>query len=484
MDNRIETFLYEHENELYEDILRLVGIPSVSEDREGARRALREFLTMTRSAGFSVSEAAGGDVGVAVLEPDESEIPEVRPPRETLGILGHVDVVDPGDPSAWTHSPWGEISDGAVWGRGTLDDKGPLVVCLWAIKALREFGVRFRRRVSFIVGTMEEIDWLDMEAYRREAEPPDFGFTPDGEFPVINREKGHCDVVLSFDRDRHRTLGNFEIVDFEAGAASNVVPDSAGARLRFAGSGGDGAPESLRNSLASLPEAERAAIRIEPENDGTVTVRAKGKAAHSSLPEQGDNALVRLCAFLARLGRNGLVDFLSTFFADGPYPQALGLQTRSEYARGEYIGLTSASPDLVKTAGGAFVLTVNLRMSYGQTEQELCAAFEEHQGRFGYSFHLEQFLPALFIPKDRPFMRALMNAYEGRTGRPGEFILAPGTSYAKAMPGIAAFGPVLPGHEDLCHVADERMSFEEIRTCAMIYADAIAALVSSPESMA
>lgn len=434
---------------------------------------------MAESMGFIVTTAAAGEVGTAIMGPD------IPGEFETMGILAHVDVVDPGDPLEWSRSPLGELADGAIWGRGTLDDKGPLVICLWAVKALRDLGVLFRKRVIFIVGTMEEVDWLDIDAYLVEAAPPDFGFTPDGEFPVINREKGHCDVFITFDRAQHKTLGEYEIVEFNAGTVANSIPDTAQVKLRYTGTDrGHDTVKAIEALLSTATEGALAAITIEASDGGLTIIKAKGKSVHSSLPEQGDNALVRLCVFLARLGRNGLVDFTADCFADGPVVHVLPLQTREEYARGEYIGPTTASPDLVQTASAEFMMTVNLRMSFDQTEAELRSAFESIQGRYGYSFRFQQFLPALFIAKDRPFMKAFMAAYEGVMGMESEFILAPGTSYAKAMPMIAAFGPVFPGQIDLCHMVDERMSFEDVLACALIYTNSIYAIVASAEPMA
>ena len=478
MRERIEKYLDEHRDDIHRDILRLLAVSSVSEDRAGCRRALAEFLALAESMGFTAAAAASGDVGTAVMGPD------LPGQFETMGILAHVDVVDPGEPGDWSHSHLGELAEGAIWGRGALDDKGPLVICLWAVKALRDLGVLFRKRVSFIVGTMEEVDWLDIDAYLAEAAPPDFGFTPDGEFPVINREKGHCDVFMTFDRVRHRALGEYEIVDFKAGTVANSIPDAAQVRLRYTGTDrGHDSVGALKTLLAAAAEGARAAISIEPSDGGMAIVKAKGKSVHSSMPELGDNALVRLCVFLAGLGRNGFVDFTADCFADGPVTHELALQTRDEYARGEFVGPTTASPDLVETTAGEFILTVNLRMSFDQTEEELRSAFEAIRDRYGYSFRLHQFLPALFISKERPFMRAFLAAYEAVTGRQSDFILAPGTSYAKAMPKVAAFGPVFPGQIDLCHMVDEKMSFEDVLACARIYAGAVYAVVSSPDSM-
>lgn len=60
----------------------------------------------------------------------------------TLVLNGHVDVVPPGDDGLWTDPPFaGVVRDGRLWGRGSLDMKGPLAAGLYAVRAIREAGV-------------------------------------------------------------------------------------------------------------------------------------------------------------------------------------------------------------------------------------------------------------------------------------------------------------------------------------------------------
>jgi acetylornithine deacetylase len=67
------------------------------------------------------------------------------PDAATLVLNGHIDVVPPGDLTAWTTSPWsGELRDGAVLGRGACDMKGGLACQLLAVEVLRAAGVRLR----------------------------------------------------------------------------------------------------------------------------------------------------------------------------------------------------------------------------------------------------------------------------------------------------------------------------------------------------
>ena len=67
------------------------------------------------------------------------------------------------------------------------DDKGSVVVCLHALKAIKDSGVKLKRRVRIIVGADEERGSSCIRTYlARGGEVPVMSFVPDSEFPVIN----------------------------------------------------------------------------------------------------------------------------------------------------------------------------------------------------------------------------------------------------------------------------------------------------------
>jgi len=69
--------------------------------------------------------------------------------RPTLHFNGHFDVVPIGDPAAWSRDPFGaEIADGALWGRGTGDQKAGIAASVYAIEAIRRAGIRLRGSVE------------------------------------------------------------------------------------------------------------------------------------------------------------------------------------------------------------------------------------------------------------------------------------------------------------------------------------------------
>jgi len=77
-------------------------------------------------------------------------------PSRALLLLGHVDVVGV-DPSKWTQDPFsGTVKDGMIWGRGAIDDKGPLIANLAAFITLKRAGLRLSRDVIFLADGDEE----------------------------------------------------------------------------------------------------------------------------------------------------------------------------------------------------------------------------------------------------------------------------------------------------------------------------------------
>ncbi|HQC81868.1 MAG TPA: M20/M25/M40 family metallo-hydrolase, partial [Bacillota bacterium] len=176
---RLMKYLDDNQERMIDDLYDFVRIPSVSDDFVQVRRALDFALELGRKLGFKAEPVLGGQVGVI----EEGEGPE------TLGILSHVDVVPPGDLTIWKTPPFEPtIQNDALYGRGTLDDKGAIIASLYAMKAVKELGIPFKKKVQLILGTQEEVEWTDMQAYVQNFPLPDYGFTPDGEFPICNIE--------------------------------------------------------------------------------------------------------------------------------------------------------------------------------------------------------------------------------------------------------------------------------------------------------
>ena len=77
-------------------------------------------------------------------------------PLKPLLINHHIDVVA-ADPTQWTHAPFsGDVAEGFVWGRGTMDTKELGIFHLFALEALIKEGVKFRRPILLTAVPDEE----------------------------------------------------------------------------------------------------------------------------------------------------------------------------------------------------------------------------------------------------------------------------------------------------------------------------------------
>lgn len=444
MQNEIlKAFIDEEEELMLKDLGEFVRIPSVSSDKENVERALDYILDLGTKMGFRTYKAAHDRVGV--IEWGEGE--------ETLGILTHIDVVPPGYIEEWETNPFEPvIRDGRMYGRGTLDDKGMVIASLYAMKAVKSLGYPARKKVQLILGTQEEVEWIDMEEYVGNYPLPDYGFTPDGEFPLENIEKGICDIVMKFSADEPEGNRGVYVTSINAGTAANAVPSKAVATL----------------------------------SDGSV-IECKGKTVHSSDPERGVNALFVLLDELQKAGIEDntftrILKMLREQIGDC-YGKALPIYKEDEYYEGEWVHRNTFSPTLFSTdESGNIEVTVDSRFSYGTDIAEIMECFGKMANDLGGECEPATCQPAVFIPRDKPFMGVFARTYEDVTNLKNEFGLAFGGSYAKAMPNVVSWGPIFPGEEDTCHEPNEYIAIESLLNSAKIFAESIGEIVLSEKS--
>ena len=124
---------------------------------EGPAKVLHEALQIADELGFKTVNL---DNYCGYAEMGEGE--------EIVGIAGHLDIVPVG--GDWTHDPFVLTREGDyVYGRGTTDDKGPVLEALYAMKLLRDSGVKLNKRVRLIMGCNEETGSKCMEHYNEVA---------------------------------------------------------------------------------------------------------------------------------------------------------------------------------------------------------------------------------------------------------------------------------------------------------------------------
>jgi len=223
LNQKIDAYIAENKEQLLQDIAALVAIDSVEGTPEegapfgaGPRAALDKTLELAAGMGFATRNCENY-IGYAELAGAD--------PEKYLATICHVDVVPVGN--GWTADPFKmRIQDGWLLGRGVSDDKGPMIVTLYALKFLKEQGYQLRYPIRAIVGDNEETHMNDVKYYLENYPAPVFCFTPDAEFPVCNGEKGHFGGKIV------SPVCNGVIAEFEGGVANNAVPDRASALVK------------------------------------------------------------------------------------------------------------------------------------------------------------------------------------------------------------------------------------------------------------
>ena len=408
--------------EMIDEIFHLVSFPSISGNKEENRACLEYFLKLSENLGFRTLTTTDWDVGIV----------EMGAGNETLGILVHVDVVGIGDRDKWTNDPFkGVNKDGFLWGRGTEDDKGGAIMSLYAMKAVQQLGLPMHRKVWLIVGTSEESKWTDIASFKKQYPVPCCGFSPDGRFPIFNKEKGYADLVLEFYRD-----GKRGIQKLRGGDSPNTIPSKA---------------------------------RIVLQNGRTVVVH--GKSTHSSVPKDGDNAIIKLCNRLNSI--EGIdfdfVRFIEKYLTNDGLKKGLQIDDGSDELDGEFIGMTTLVPTIISLVEDCVRLTINIRHKYGTTREDILNAFSAHANEYGYEFSLEDYLEPMWVSKELPFLKTLQEVSE-EYGVDSALKFAPGTSYAKSMKNFVSWGPVFPNDPATAHTENENISIDSVLLATKIYA--------------
>jgi succinyl-diaminopimelate desuccinylase len=380
---------------------------------------------------------------------------------EMLGILTHIDVVPKGD--GWTMPAFEGIEkDGKIYGRGAIDDKGPCIAALYAIKALSDNCVQLNKKVRLIFGADEESGWADMDFYKQHEPLPDIAFSPDGEYPVINAEKGLMHVVLTIEGEKDEP--GISVKSFAAGTRINVVPNKASCVIA--------APfATIQKSLESYQCPIGASLTAEDAGDGLVRIVSIGKSAHGSRPEQGINAAASLLQYLGTLS-------LSTGkISEAIYALANKIGT---YYHGECVELNlsdETSGKLTFNLGtlsledGVLKAGIDIRYPISVERSAIEEKLQKHFDAFGIEY--KHTLDSHFVPEDSPLVTALKEAYSEITGEDAYCISIGGATYARAFENAVTFGSLFPGQPNVEHGPDEYIEIESLIKNAEIIANAI-----------
>lgn len=460
MERKIDELVKSYREDMIQSLEELVSIPSVinlENAGEGApfgmeiRSALDGLMKLAGELGFEARDydgyAAAVDFGTEGKE---------------VGILSHIDVVPPGN--GWTKNPFvPEIVNGKMYGRGTIDDKGPLVASLYAMKAVKESGLPIRNHVRHIIGCDEETGHRCIKYYLTKEKGPDLGFSPDGMFSVIHAEKG----ILRFRIQTNRKLPDtkeLSVIRIAGGTVVNAVPNIAEVWL--------GGPREQLEEVQKEFRIKAAEGSAEMEGD-VLHLTFPGVSAHAMQPWLGENAILSMIRFLKELpfGDPKTREYfqnLDILFGDGWEGRNLGVACQDQLS-----GRLSMNLGILNVEGENTELKVDVRcpvhIDLDTVWKTICLTCE----KYGFQPEYWQKRPPLYVPKDARLVQILLDVYEDVTGKREEAITIGGGTYCRDVENFVSFGPVFPGEPELAHEADEFIDLDQMVECARLYAQAL-----------
>lgn len=461
----IESYFEAHQREMIEDIKKLVSICSTRSAAEpgkpygaGPAAALEKALELAGGYGFDSVRNVDNHVGVITYGDGDAK----------LGILAHLDVVPAG--SGWTVcAPYGPVErDGRIYGRGTSDDKGPAVASLYALRCVKDLGIPLKHQVRLILGAAEETGSEDIEYYFKKEAPPPMVFSPDGNFPILNTEKGQIrfDIMAEFPPSAALP----RILSVDGGIARNAVPSQASAVVE--GIDAAEAGEILRR----VEEKTGASYEVQTV-DGTLHITACGKNAHASLPEDGNNAITALIAALLELPLAPCegVEKLRALYELIPHAETDGTSWGISCAD-ELSGALTISLDIFHASQTEFHAYLDSRVPVSGNVEKLYSIIEERAVSLGLKAELSALEPPHHTPEDAPLVVALKKIYESYTGRPAHCTSMGGGTYVHNIDGGVGFGCEFPEEDTCMHGPDEWVSVDTLLLSAKMFASAIVEL--------
>lgn len=435
--------------EMLEELKNLVSFKSVSEraDVEGVpfgeecKKALDYVLNLGARLGFKTKNLDGY---CGYIEFGEGE--------EMVGIVGHLDVVPANFEDGWSSNPFiAEIRDNKMYGRGTIDDKGPVISSLYAMKAVNE-KMKINKRVRLILGLNEEKNWECINYYKRNEELPTIGFSPDADFPCIYAEKG----IITIKLEHEWNIENAEILEVSSGNnAINVVPKYCMMRLKLNN------PEDIQKYT------NRDGVHVEKISENTIKLIAYGEAAHAAHPKDGDNAITKLLLYfkdnwyINKLKEEGFFELES--------PKFFG-----SFKTVDESGCLTSNIGVIKYENGKLKLYTNLRVPVETNFDEIKNYCEEAKLKIpGLDYGMEHANNKLYIEKDSYLIKTLTDIFNKETGMEVAPITIGGGTYARAFKNMVSFGMNFPGDKDMCHQVDEFVDIDKLILSTKIYATAI-----------
>lgn len=368
---------------------------------------------------------------------------------EIVGILGHLDVVPDGE--GWEYPAFALTQkDGYLIGRGILDDKGPVIACLYAMKRLKDEGFVPSKTIRLIVGCNEENGSTCIKRYFETETMPDVAFSPDGDFPLIHCEKGIVWVGLSFE------MKTKYIRNIHGGDKTNMVASKASCEYN--------------GNLPCEFFIDKGIEAVEDPITKIIKLTARGKSAHGSTPSKGVNAIAKLLKIVSDVERNEHLLYLTKNFANDLDGTSAGI--KSEDVKSGKLTLNFGT---IEQEGDTCKVSLDVRYPISITEDSIFETLKKNAPS-DVEFCSLNSQEGLFVDPDSELVQKLLGVYHDVTGSNSPSISIGGGTYARELKCGVAFGPIFEDEDSTIHMPNERVTEENFQKLFEIYYQSIKCL--------
>lgn len=459
-ENFIDSYIEANKFNILKDIADFVRIPSISEKGyadapygSACKEVLKLVLSRSKAMGLTAENIDNRLACVSIPGQESTKF---------VATVTHLDVVPAGD--GWKADPFEMRTIGDyIIGRGVSDDKGPSVICLYALKFFLENNIKLRYGIKSILGLSEETGMDDVKWFLSHRKAPDFAFSPDADFPLCNGEKGiyHAELVSKYSLKEIKQLSGGEVI--------NAVPGDAYAVLCR------GSSERV-NKINDVPNY----ISISATREGDIKITSKGVSAHASTPEKGINAVYLLTNFLLE---NGII--LNT--CDREIISYIREITSSTNGSAQKIscsdnnfGNLTLLGSKIRLANNSVKQSIDCRYPTSISGKQITAALQEAYGNCFDVSNIEDETP-FYISPDSPAIKACLAAYNEVQNTTASPMTISGGTYARNFPYAVAFGPVFPDENKpeyigSMHGPEEGTSITQLLKALKIYIKALLGL--------
>jgi succinyl-diaminopimelate desuccinylase len=450
-----------HNNALLDDLSGLIAIPSTRDlstktDKAPFGIAIREafdyLIQFAHREGLNVRDHQGYALDISVGSGEEE-----------IAILHHVDVVEAGNYQKWKTPPFEMHQQGdLLFGRGVTDNKGPLMASLYILKWFKECQIPLQKTIRVIIGGAEETTWECVEHYFKHNPQPDYGFSPDGDFPIVNGEKGILYASLEHQFDVNSEQGSCQIVNIKS--ERDRTSTCHHLMIEFAGEQAASVAKQFESVANITQTEERYCVELSTPWE---------KSRNPQKVNNCINTLVHKLQHVDVLDTNSkkLIQLLDTWFVDSTDGSKLGLAHQDEE-----MGMTTCCVSSLNMNQHGYNLDFDFRFPKGLTIDKARTQLHTLSQQYGVSFVEQQYLPLSYLSPESRLIQVMGKAYLDVTQTNAQCFSKGAASYARALENGVAFGPTFPGDKTFVHEPNEQLSLKSLHKSIIIYVKVLISL--------